>query len=134
VENDFIFVIFGIVAIVLIFLFLWEMPNQRDEAFEIEKDLVPIFSAKKLWGVIGSVGYHGPFIRLTLYEDFIIIGAFAHRHVLYLVDIFEVKKKWPNSIVIKHKAKSVPERLVVAYLKKEYLELLLKQVGKVKQC
>lgn len=130
--NDIGLFIGFLVLIVFAIFALWESPEKKNELSENEKNCKKIFMSKNLSGSIGLWAYNGPFIKLILYETFIIIETFTKKYVMYLSDIIEVKKKWPNRILFKHNSSNIPSRFIITNLEKKYFELLVKQIEKIK--
>jgi len=89
---------------------------KRSLKMAVEKGLTPIFTTK-CGGQIGSLGYSPPFIRLALYDDFIVISGFRKIQLKY-EDINRLVLKslyWYKGFEIWHANSSLPPDLSLSF-------------------
>ncbi|MBX7060016.1 MAG: hypothetical protein K1X75_18285 [Leptospirales bacterium] len=77
-----------------------------------ERALQPIFEARCA-GQVGAIFYRGPFIRFSVYPDFLIV-AVGKAHLLRRASIRRIyieRRFWQKQLVIEHLAPEVPEKI-----------------------
>ena len=84
---------------------------------DIEKGKTPLYSSLA-GGRIGWINYKGPFVRLRIYDEFVVIRYFFKSIVLQYDEIEHIEiKKWlglvADRIQIFHRKQDVPSNLII---------------------
>lgn len=108
-------IIVSIIPIVLLIIFLQNSFKIRDSLLDEERELNPIFK-EYCWGTIGLARYKGPWIRLNLYDSFMVIGTAISHYLIKYNDIVALKTEMDflhsSGLSIVSKNKDVPKILI----------------------
>ncbi len=102
---------FGIIILVFIFIL-----RQKKRPHPLESGRSPLYEDNSCGGLIGAVRSTMPFVRVSVYEDFLVVGSARGSILLRYDEISGVAVErvyFTKGVVIRHRRADAPERIVI---------------------